>query len=99
MTQRQVDFAGAARPTHAAVDLRGQQGRAGENHGAPASALGHRGIVEVAIDPGRVRTRMGGPDADLSVDESIGAITATIDRLARADSGRFLSRHGQDVPW
>jgi len=64
-----------------------------------AAKFAPRGIVTVAVDPGWVRTRMGGPDADLSVEESIAAITATIDGLAAADSGRFLSRHGQDVPW
>jgi len=64
-----------------------------------AAKLEPRGVIVVACDPGWVRTRMGGPDADLSVDESIGAITATIDGLTPADSGRFVSRHGQDVPW
>ncbi len=64
-----------------------------------AAKLAARGVVTVAVDPGWVRTRMGGPDADLSVEESIAAITATIDRLTPADSGRFISRHGQDVPW
>ena len=64
-----------------------------------AARLELRGVIVVACDPGWVRTRMGGPDADLSVDESIGAITATIGGLTPADSGRFISRHGQDVPW
>jgi NAD(P)-dependent dehydrogenase (short-subunit alcohol dehydrogenase family) len=56
-------------------------------------------LVVVACDPGWVRTRMGGPEADLSVEESVGAITATIDNLAPEHSGRFLSRSGEDLPW
>lgn len=64
-----------------------------------AAKLEPSGIIVVACDPGWVRTRMGGPEADLSVDESVGAITVTIDGLKPADTGRFLSRHGDDLPW
>ena len=56
-------------------------------------------LIVVACDPGWVRTRMGGPDADLSVAESVGAITATIDGLTRDDSGCFVSRLGEKLPW
>lgn len=64
-----------------------------------ASKLEPRGVTVIAIDPGWVRTRMGGEDADLTVDESVGDITATIAALAPADSGRFMSRKGVTVPW
>lgn len=64
-----------------------------------AAKLEPLGVIVAACDPGWVRTRMGGPNADLSVDESIGAITATIDGLTSVDSGRFISRNGEDVPW
>jgi NAD(P)-dependent dehydrogenase (short-subunit alcohol dehydrogenase family) len=64
-----------------------------------AAKLAPNEITVVAFDPGWVRTRMGGPDAELTVDESIGALVATIDRLTITDSGRFLSRHGSEVPW
>lgn len=64
-----------------------------------AAKLAQREIIVVACDPGWVRTRMGGADADLSVAESIDAITATIADLTPADSGRFLSRHGEEIPW
>lgn len=64
-----------------------------------ASKLEARGVTVVAIDPGWVQTRMGGEGADLTVDESIGDITATIAGLTQADTGRFLSRRGENVPW
>ena len=64
-----------------------------------AAKLSERGIIVVACDPGWVKTRMGGPEAELTVDQSVGAITAMIDTLTPADSGRFLSRHGEDLPW
>ena len=64
-----------------------------------AAKLEEREITVVACDPGWVRTRMGGPEAELTVDQSVGAITAMIDTLTPADSGRFLSRHGEDLPW
>lgn len=56
-------------------------------------------IACVVMHPGWVRTDMGGKNAPLSVDESVGAMIATIDRLALADSGRFVGRDGADIPW
>lgn len=64
-----------------------------------AAKLESRGIRVVAIDPGWVRTRMGGENAELSVEESIGALTATIDRITPEQSGLFLSRNGETLPW
>ncbi|GAB4568049.1 MAG: SDR family oxidoreductase [Haliangiales bacterium] len=57
------------------------------------------GPVVVAIEPGWVRTPMGGPDAPVSVADSASGIIATLRGLGRADSGRFLDYQGQDVPW
>lgn len=64
-----------------------------------ASKLEPKGIVVVAFDPGWVKTRMGGDEAELTVDESISAMTDAIDRLTIDDSGRFLTRNGEDIPW
>jgi NAD(P)-dependent dehydrogenase (short-subunit alcohol dehydrogenase family) len=64
-----------------------------------ASKLELQGIVVVACDPGWVKTRMGGSEAELTVEESVGAITAMIEKLSMDHSGRFLSRLGEEIPW
>ena len=61
--------------------------------------LGPRGITVVAIDPGWVRTRMGGEEAELSVDESVSDVIGTIEGLGPEQGGLFLSRNGELLPW
>lgn len=56
-------------------------------------------IIVVAFDPGWVQTRMGGEEAELTVSESIGDLTASIERLEPSYSGLFLSRKGEELPW
>lgn len=51
------------------------------------------------INPGRVRTELGGPGAALSVDQSIPAVAATIERHSGARGLHFLDYQGQVVPW
>ena len=53
----------------------------------------------VVIDPGWVRTSMGGPSAPLTTDASVRAMLTVIDSLRPSDNGRFLDRRGRDVPW
>ena len=66
-------------------------------------ALAHevqpRGITVVILNPGWVRTDMGGPNARLSPEESIAGMRRVIAGLAPADSGRFLSYDGTELPW
>jgi NAD(P)-dependent dehydrogenase (short-subunit alcohol dehydrogenase family) len=75
-------------------------------YGASKAALNHltiglahelrpRGVTVVALSPGWVRTDMGGPEAQLSPDESAAAIAQTILQLQPADSGCFLDRNGR----
>jgi NAD(P)-dependent dehydrogenase (short-subunit alcohol dehydrogenase family) len=64
-----------------------------------ASELSRDGFTCVLIDPGWVRTAMGGPDAPLTTDASVEAMLRVIDGLRPSDSGRFLDRRGRDVPW
>lgn len=56
-------------------------------------------LVVIAMAPGWTRTALGGPDAPLAVEESVRMQQAVIDRLTAADSGRFINRFGDDVPW
>jgi NAD(P)-dependent dehydrogenase (short-subunit alcohol dehydrogenase family) len=64
-----------------------------------ASELSRDGFTCVLMDPGWVRTTMGGRDAPLTTDASVEAMLRVIDGLRPSDSGRFLDRRGRDVPW
>ena len=61
-------------------------------------ALAGRAVC-VALHPGWVRTDMGGPRADLTVEQSVADLRATIARLTPADNGSFLNHDGQPLPW
>jgi NAD(P)-dependent dehydrogenase (short-subunit alcohol dehydrogenase family) len=61
--------------------------------------LRDRHIIAVAINPGWVQTDMGGPNADLTPAESIAGMRQVLGRLRLADSGKFLSYDGSEVPW
>jgi NAD(P)-dependent dehydrogenase (short-subunit alcohol dehydrogenase family) len=49
--------------------------------------------------PGWVRTDMGGPNAPVSVQESVRGLRARIAELDDARSGRFFSHKGTPKPW
>jgi NAD(P)-dependent dehydrogenase (short-subunit alcohol dehydrogenase family) len=66
---------------------------------ALAAELAPEGIVVLAITPGWVRTRMGGSAADLSPEESVRGLLATIERLGSGDAGTFIDYQGTPQPW
>ncbi len=49
--------------------------------------------------PGWVRTGLGGPDALLSIDESIPLVVDTIEKQAGHGGLQYLDRNGQALPW
>ncbi|XP_017321931.1 C-factor [Ictalurus punctatus] len=57
------------------------------------------GILCMAIHPGWVRTDMGGQEAPLSTEESIGSVLAVIGSLTEKDHGMFLHYTGEALPW
>jgi NAD(P)-dependent dehydrogenase (short-subunit alcohol dehydrogenase family) len=57
------------------------------------------GVVAAAINPGWVKTRMGGPNAQLAPEDSIGQMRATIAGLGPDQSGGFFQRDGAVIPW
>lgn len=58
-----------------------------------------RDIIVSLIHPGWVRTDMGGPDADISAEESAAGIWSVIDALCADDAGSFYSWNGSPHPW
>ena len=57
------------------------------------------GVVAAAIDPGWVKTRMGGPNAMISAEQSVGDMRRLIERLGPDQSGGFLKRDGTPHAW
>ncbi len=57
------------------------------------------GIPMIVIDPGWVQTDMGGPDADITPEESIRAMLRVIDALTIEQTGRFFHYTGREIPW
>jgi NAD(P)-dependent dehydrogenase (short-subunit alcohol dehydrogenase family) len=64
-----------------------------------AFELSARGIIAVAINPGWVRTDMGGAQAELEPAVSVASMLSVIDKLRSADGGRFLDWNGVELPW
>jgi NAD(P)-dependent dehydrogenase (short-subunit alcohol dehydrogenase family) len=61
--------------------------------------LSGEGFITLAIDPGWVRTDMGGPQAPLLPEESVRGILQVIDRSTAEHGGRFLRYDGSELPW
>ncbi|RDV45395.1 3-oxoacyl-ACP reductase [Leifsonia sp. ku-ls] len=51
------------------------------------------------LAPGWVNTGMGGPEAPLTIDDSIPALLGTIDRQRGVPGLQYLDRNGATVPW
>jgi len=64
-----------------------------------AAELKGDGFICIAIDPGWVKTDMGGPNAQLTVDQSIGGMRKVFDSLKVADTGKFYRHDGATLPW
>lgn len=64
-----------------------------------AEELKPRGVVVCPVHPGWVVTDMGGPGADIHVEESASGIRALVDRLDLSQSGRFWKWDGTEHPW
>lgn len=58
-----------------------------------------RGIIAVVINPGWVKTDMGGPGATLEPAASIRAMREVFDKLSLTDSGKFMNYSGGTLTW
>jgi NAD(P)-dependent dehydrogenase (short-subunit alcohol dehydrogenase family) len=61
--------------------------------------LAPRAITCVLVNPGWVRTDMGGPKAPLSPQESAPAIRRLIETFGPNQSGKFYNHDGREYPW
>lgn len=66
---------------------------------AISGELAADGITVVSIHPGWVKTDMGGPNATLSVDESVSSVLKVIASLQKSQAGCFFSYDGSILPW
>jgi NAD(P)-dependent dehydrogenase (short-subunit alcohol dehydrogenase family) len=64
-----------------------------------AATLAARGVIVVALSPGWVRTDMGGDAAPLSPQTSVQGLRKVIAGVTQADSGKFFSHDGSQIPW
>jgi NAD(P)-dependent dehydrogenase (short-subunit alcohol dehydrogenase family) len=58
-----------------------------------------KGIIVAVFHPGWVKTAMGGPNAAVDVKTSVSGLRARIAALTPADTGRFFSYDGKELPW
>jgi NAD(P)-dependent dehydrogenase (short-subunit alcohol dehydrogenase family) len=61
--------------------------------------LAARAITCVVINPGWVRTDMGGPGATSTPEQSVTVMRKLIERLGPGDSGKFYNHNGREYPW
>ncbi len=64
-----------------------------------ASDLQKEGIIVVAVNPGWVKTDMGGETADLTPSQSVVGLLNVIRELTMEQSGKFLTWEGKEHPW
>jgi NAD(P)-dependent dehydrogenase (short-subunit alcohol dehydrogenase family) len=64
-----------------------------------AAELGRLGGTAVAIDPGWMRTRMGGPNAPNEPADVARRMLDTLLAGGRALNGRFVDADGNNLPW
>jgi NAD(P)-dependent dehydrogenase (short-subunit alcohol dehydrogenase family) len=64
-----------------------------------ARDLRRNDVFAICMDPGWVKTRMGGKGAMVEPEVSIRGMLETISGLKREDSGKFYRFDGSQIPW
>ena len=64
-----------------------------------AKELEPQGIRSVLMNPGWVRTDMGGENANLSPETSASGMKAVLDGLPKDVTGVFVNHDGSSIPW
>lgn len=58
-----------------------------------------KGAIVALLHPGWVLTDMGGPNAEITVEESVRKLRRLLDNLKLEDSGGFFDIDGSIIPW
>lgn len=61
--------------------------------------LAPRGVACIVINPGWVKTRMGGPQATITAAESVRAMRKVFQNIGPGQSGHFFNYDGHEYPW
>ncbi|KAK2735525.1 short-chain dehydrogenase reductase sdr [Colletotrichum kahawae] len=64
-----------------------------------AMQLKGRGVVVVAVDPGHVKTKSGGPGAKVEVADCAGGILKLLGGLGVEETGKLFLYDGREIPW
>lgn len=73
--------------------------KAALNMAVKSAASAYPSAVLAVMSPGWVQTDMGGPDASISVQQSVDSMRSVIARLGLQDSGGFYNYNGARLPW
>ncbi|KAK3390034.1 hypothetical protein B0H63DRAFT_464685 [Podospora didyma] len=57
------------------------------------------GAVVIVMDPGWVKTRMGGEGAVMEPEDSIQDVLRVLHGLKKEDNGKFFHHSGETIPW
>jgi len=61
--------------------------------------LADRGISVISLHPGWVQTDMGGPNAEISTDESVSGLKTILQSAGQSQTGQFIEYNGSIIPW
>lgn len=64
-----------------------------------ANQLKSKGIIVISMDPGWVKTDMGGKNAPTTTEECVKGIMSALEGVSLSDTGMFVGRDGLYVPW
>ena len=57
------------------------------------------GITVISLNPGWVKTSVDGPNAPVSIDESVKGMMKVTDTTDIGNTGTFLNYDGKELPW
>jgi NAD(P)-dependent dehydrogenase (short-subunit alcohol dehydrogenase family) len=61
--------------------------------------LRDKGITVIALQPGWIKTDMGGVSAPMELEDTISILIELINKVSIDDTGKFLNWDGSEIPW